>query len=274
MKQTTSSTSPHNTIWRHTRVGFVKEALTRALTVKQGTCPSMSRVLVTIKILLMTKLHIILRVLHVSYTVVSSVEPLKYHIDHSPPQDLYLKKCIDDMKLQMNEIMELIHEIYQIHEPPISFNEPGGSDDDTETGMVDFVSGHVVIDAAHRKRVKYEAKCANIRYGFLPFSFSSLGELEKDAVGWGCDKPLRPANILLYSWDGGLDVCVNLTGSSPLTQTGMVDFAPDRAVIDAAQRKRGKYMAKCAAIGYGFLPFSFSSLGELEADYVTLLKRI
>ncbi|GJS85915.1 putative reverse transcriptase domain-containing protein [Tanacetum coccineum] len=72
----------------------------------------------------------------------------------------------------------------------------------------------------------------------------------------------------------GLDVCVDLTGSSPLTQTGMVDFIPGRAVIDAAQRKRGKYMAKCAAIGYGFLPFSFSSLGELEADAVTLLKRI
>nr|GEV05334.1 hypothetical protein [Tanacetum cinerariifolium] len=39
-------------------------------------------------------------------------------------------------------------------------------------------------------------------------------------------------------------------------------------------RKRGKYMAKCAAIGYGFLPFTFSSLGELETDAVTLLKRI
>ncbi|GKC42827.1 putative reverse transcriptase domain-containing protein [Tanacetum coccineum] len=90
----------------------------------------------------------------------------------------------------------------------------------------------------------------------------------------GRDKPLRPADMLLYSWDGGLDVCVDLTGSSPLTQTGMVDFVPGRAVIDAAQRKRGKYMAKCAAIGYGFLPFSLSSLGELEADAVTLLKRI
>ncbi|GJT54555.1 hypothetical protein Tco_0989609 [Tanacetum coccineum] len=54
----------------------------------------------------------------------------------------------------------------------------------------------------------------------------------------------------------------------------MVDFVPGRAVIDAAQRKRGKYMNMCAAIGYGFLPFSFSSLGELEADAVTLLKRI
>ncbi|GKD45416.1 hypothetical protein Tco_1270061, partial [Tanacetum coccineum] len=33
-------------------------------------------------------------------------------------------------------------------------------------------------------------------------------------------------------------------------------------------------MAKCAAIGYEFLPFSFSFLGELEAHAVTLLERI
>ncbi|GKC19186.1 hypothetical protein Tco_1021336 [Tanacetum coccineum] len=33
-------------------------------------------------------------------------------------------------------------------------------------------------------------------------------------------------------------------------------------------------MAKCAAIGYGFLSFFFSSLGELEADAVILLKQI
>nr|GEV41415.1 hypothetical protein [Tanacetum cinerariifolium] len=72
----------------------------------------------------------------------------------------------------------------------------------------------------------------------------------------------------------GLDVCVDLTGSSPLMQIGMVDFVPGQAVIDVAQRKRGKYMAKCAANGYGFLLFSFSSLRELEADAVTLLKRI
>ncbi|GKC05431.1 hypothetical protein Tco_0997041, partial [Tanacetum coccineum] len=71
-------------------------------------------------------------------------------------------------------------------------------------------------------------------------------------------------DILLYSWDEGLDVCVDLSGSTPLTQTGMVDFVPGRAVIDVAQRKRGKYMDKCAAIGYGFLSFSFSSLGGIR----------
>ncbi|GKE38970.1 hypothetical protein Tco_1462375, partial [Tanacetum coccineum] len=46
-----------------------------------------------------------------------------------------------------------------------------------------------------------------------------------------------------------LDVCVDLTESSPLTQTEMADFAPGRAAIDAAQR-------------------------ELEEYAVTLLKRI
>nr|GFC27416.1 hypothetical protein [Tanacetum cinerariifolium] len=52
--------------------------------------------------------------------------------------------------------------------------------------------------------------------------------------------------------DGGLDVCVDLTGSSPLTRTGMADFVHGPAVIDAAQHKRG----------------------ELETDAVTLLRRV
>ncbi|GJY82212.1 hypothetical protein Tco_0494963, partial [Tanacetum coccineum] len=54
----------------------------------------------------------------------------------------------------------------------------------------------------------------------------------------------------------------------------MADIVPGRAVIKAAQRKRGKYMDKCAAIGYEFLLFSFSSLRELEAAAVSLLKQI
>nr|GFC91263.1 hypothetical protein [Tanacetum cinerariifolium] len=53
-------------------------------------------------------------------------------------------------------------------------------------------------------------------------------------LGGGCDKVLRPADMLLYSWDSGFDVCVDLTGSSPLTRTGMVDFVFGWAVIDVA----------------------------------------
>ncbi|GJY33557.1 putative reverse transcriptase domain-containing protein [Tanacetum coccineum] len=102
----------------------------------------------------------------------------------------------------------------------------------------------------------------------------SAGKEVDIGLGGGCGKPLRPADMLLYSWDVGLDVCVDLTGSSLLTQTVMVDFVLGRAVIDTAHRKQVKYEAKCADIGYGFLPFSFSSLGELKKDAVTLLKRI
>nr|GEV87771.1 hypothetical protein [Tanacetum cinerariifolium] len=102
----------------------------------------------------------------------------------------------------------------------------------------------------------------------------SAGKEVDIGLGGGCDKTLRPADIRLYSWDSGLDVCVDLTGSSPLMRTGMADFVPGRAVTEAAQRKRVKYEAKCVDIGYGFLPFSSSSFGELEKDAVTLLKRI
>nr|GEZ42138.1 ankyrin repeat-containing domain, PGG domain protein [Tanacetum cinerariifolium] len=68
----------------------------------------------------------------------------------------------------------------------------------------------------------------------------------------------------------GIEVDIGLGGGcvKALRPTGMADFVPARAMIDAALRKRGRYMAKCAAIGYGFLPFSFSSLGELEAGAV------
>nr|GEY65835.1 hypothetical protein [Tanacetum cinerariifolium] len=43
--------------------------------------------------------------------------------------------------------------------------------------------------------------------------------------------------MLLYSWNEGLDVCVDLPGSSPLTQTGIANFVPGRAVIDVAHQK-------------------------------------
>ncbi|GJV34985.1 hypothetical protein Tco_1407462 [Tanacetum coccineum] len=61
--------------------------------------------------------------------------------------------------------------------------------------MVDFVSGRAVIDVAQHKRIKYEAKCADIRYGFLPFSFSSFGKLDKDAV----TLPKRILHTLLFN---------------------------------------------------------------------------
>ncbi|GJS85692.1 hypothetical protein Tco_0752233 [Tanacetum coccineum] len=66
----------------------------------------------------------------------------------------------------------------------------------------------------------------------------SAGKEVDIGLDGGRDKPLRPADMLLYSCDRGPDVCVDLTGSSSLTQTGI------------------------------------RSSGELAADAVSLLKRI
>ncbi|GJX31465.1 hypothetical protein Tco_0241320 [Tanacetum coccineum] len=161
---------------------------------------------------------------------------------------------------------------YRLGVPLFSVSKPCSACSKVFTG--DIYGDHAVscagiIGIKHRHNV--------VRDTLVDICFRSgisAGKEVDIGLGGGHDKALRPADILLYSWDGGLDVCVDLTGSSPLTQTGMADFVPGRAVTEAAQRKRVKYEAKCADIGYGFLPFSFSSFGELEKDAMTLLKRI
>ncbi|KAL6544681.1 hypothetical protein OROMI_023543 [Orobanche minor] len=87
----------------------------------------------------------------------------------------------------------------------------------------------------------------------------------------GSDRPLRLADLLLYACDRERDVCVHLTGSSPLTRSGMLDFVPGQVVAEAGKRKCVKYRDLCAAKGYGFLLFSFSTLEELDADAVALI---
>nr|GEW31035.1 putative ribonuclease H-like domain-containing protein [Tanacetum cinerariifolium] len=126
-----------------------------------------------------------------------------------------------------------------------------------------------IVDIKHRHNVVRDT-LVDICYR----SGISSGKEVDIGLGGERDKSLCPADVFLYSWDGGCDVCIDLIGSSPLTQTRMVDFVSGHVVLEATQRKRIKYEAKCADIGYGFLPFSFSSFGELEKDVVTLLKRI
>ncbi|GJY25666.1 hypothetical protein Tco_0400392 [Tanacetum coccineum] len=59
-----------------------------------------------------------------------------------------------------------------------------------------------------------------------------------------------------------LDVCVNLTGSSPLTQTEMADFVPGRAVIDAAHRKCVKVL-----FSSGVAPYNDSTLEDFKTKH-------
>ncbi|GJT42992.1 hypothetical protein Tco_0951707 [Tanacetum coccineum] len=161
---------------------------------------------------------------------------------------------------------------YRLGVPIFSISKPCSACSKVFTG--DIYGDHVV-SCSGIIGIKYRHNVVRDTLVDICFrSGISTGKEVDIGLGGGRDKALRPADILLYSWDGGLDVCVDLTGSSLLMQTGMADFVPGRAVIEAAQRKRVKYEAKCADIRYGFLPFSFSSFGELEKDVMTLLKRI
>nr|GEV95786.1 hypothetical protein [Tanacetum cinerariifolium] len=120
-------------------------------------------------------------------------------------------------------------------------------------GAIFFRSSRRVMELSASKTVGAE-EGVRLLEGVVLSLRRRIGQLAGKEVDIGLDggrdKPLRPADMLLYSCDGGL----------PLTQTEMVDFVPGRAVIDAAQSKCDKYMDVCVAIGYGFLPFSFSYL--------------
>ncbi|GKE86221.1 hypothetical protein Tco_1559963 [Tanacetum coccineum] len=87
-------------------------------------------------------------------------------------------------------------------------------------------------------------------------------------------KDLRPADLLLFNWLQGKDACLDVTCISPFAGMGASSWAPGVALHTAVEEEKEEYEAKCATIRYGFLSFSFSSLGELEKDTVTLLKRI
>nr|GEW68088.1 hypothetical protein [Tanacetum cinerariifolium] len=97
----------------------------------------------------------------------------------------------------------------------------------TQTRLADFAPPYCAVsDTTHRKRVKYKVKCGDIEahaaiHIFNRINFAISKGVDGKEVDIGLDgrrdKLLRPADMFLYSWDKGLDACMNMTGSSPLT---------------------------------------------------------
>lgn len=85
---------------------------------------------------------------------------------------------------------------------------------------------------------------------------------------------LRPADLLFHNWDKGKNVCVDITGCSPFAGNGAHASNPEASVAYVANRKKQKHDKSCLDHGYGFLPFTFSSFGELGVEALELLKRI
>jgi len=57
---------------------------------------------------------------------------------------------------------------------------------------------------------------------------------------------LKPTNILVYKWVGGKQVCVDLTGVSPLVGLGTGFFVVGQAAIKDASSKISKHEKVCS----------------------------
>ncbi|GJZ76712.1 hypothetical protein Tco_0641384 [Tanacetum coccineum] len=105
---------------RHTRVSFVEGTLTRVLIVKQGTHPSLIRVLVTIRTLVMTNLRSILRINNNSLTVMRSMKVPIIALIVKPGTNLKKPDFLEEMlRTQMSN-------------SPVVLNELEGGDDYTK----------------------------------------------------------------------------------------------------------------------------------------------
>ena len=83
----------------------------------------------------------------------------------------------------------------------------------------------------------------------------------------------RPADILLVGWDKGLDVCVDLTISSPL---GLDAFPLSierarRHLNEKEKAKKTKQLSQCQAMGWGHHPAAYSPWGGQGSAAKSLL---
>nr|GEV98996.1 putative reverse transcriptase domain-containing protein [Tanacetum cinerariifolium] len=84
-------------------------------------------------------------------------------------------------------------------------------------------------------------------------------------------KDLRPADLLLFNWLQGKDVCLDVTGIYPFAGTGANSWAPGVALHNAVEKKKRKYASICVNNGYKFIPFAFSTFGEFDTEALDTL---
>ncbi|KAJ0580090.1 putative exostosin [Helianthus annuus] len=85
---------------------------------------------------------------------------------------------------------------------------------------------------------------------------------------------LRPADILVFGWEGGKHVCVDLTGVSPLVGLRDHGFMAGQAITKAEAAKVAKHEKACIENQHVFVPFAFDTFGALAPDAVRFLKRV
>ena len=85
---------------------------------------------------------------------------------------------------------------------------------------------------------------------------------------------LRPADILVFGWEGGKHACVDLTGVSPLVGLKDTGFVAGLAALKAESNKVAKHEKACLENQHVFVPFAFDTFGVLAPEAVRLLNRV
>lgn len=85
--------------------------------------------------------------------------------------------------------------------------------------------------------------------GFPAKKEADLGFMSNEQ---GC--ALCLADILVFNWDNGRDVCMDVNGVSPFTRGGSRTFQSGLALSNAITRKNKKYPEKWLSHGYGLVP--------------------
>ncbi|MFS7995524.1 putative deacetylvindoline O-acetyltransferase [Helianthus anomalus] len=85
---------------------------------------------------------------------------------------------------------------------------------------------------------------------------------------------LRPADILVFGWEGRKHACVDLTGVSPFVGLRDHGFVAGQAITKAEADKVAKHEKACIENQHVFVPFAFDTFGALAPDAVRFLKRV
>ncbi|KAL6550175.1 hypothetical protein OROMI_020663 [Orobanche minor] len=85
---------------------------------------------------------------------------------------------------------------------------------------------------------------------------------------------LRPADVLVYGWEGGKHACVDLTGVSPLVGLRDGGFSVGQTDLKATSSKVVKHEKACFDNQHAFIPFAFDTFGFLSPEAVDLLQRV
>ena len=86
----------------------------------------------------------------------------------------------------------------------------------------------------------------------------------------------RPGDVMIRRWANGKDAAIDVTVTSPLASSYVVDAAAKAGstLEKACQRKLRETAEACRQEGLVFLPFAVETLGGFHAGAVTQVKKI